>query len=314
MPFMGWTAVVPLHNRAVLMDNLEKLAASNDSKHDNDNQIVNLVQQLAVLKASPGFKKCNFAGHEVYCLTGEVIVPTFCITDRELVMTLSVPAMKAYLARKERRSLATLSNVKLALDEVNPPSALGYCDTPRVFSLLYPVFSLYASLGSTAAQKMDVELDPTFWPSAPSIRPHLCPDITTLKRTPHGLELTCRYCLPTGGINGPLWLIALAGGGQDIAFANFMHQPISVPDTDNSPPGSRPAVNCPKDPNVLAPPSPPDTVPGVEPAWGNSDAPLSPPPGMLKRLRRRCRDPMLRHGAQRAAMCKPGRRRGTGVE
>ena len=76
-----------------------------------------------------------------------------CIGDREMVMTLNMPAMKAYLARKNHRSLATLPGVALALNDQNRPVALGYCNMPKLFDLLYPLLSLCATAMAGAAQQ-----------------------------------------------------------------------------------------------------------------------------------------------------------------
>jgi hypothetical protein len=219
MAFFGWTAVVSVRDRAALLDSCEKLCALSDKAkvpHKNDSTGGKKDQSQAASDATPEFRKCRFAGHEIYYLAGQPIVPAFSISDGEMVMTLNMPAMKAYLVRKNHRSLATLPGVALALNDQNRPVALGYCDTPKLFDLAYPLFSLYANMGVTAAQSASrkFDLDPTFWPSAPAIRSHLRPEITTLQRTPHGLELTCRYCLPTGGANGPLCLLAMGTLGS----------------------------------------------------------------------------------------------------
>jgi hypothetical protein len=133
-----------------------------------------------------------------------------------MVMTLNMPAMKAYLARKDHRSLATQPGVVLALGDQNRPAALGYCDTPRLFDFFYPLISVYGSAGAAAAHQAKIDLDPTFWPSAPAIRTHLRPDITTLERTPHGLQVTCRYSLPTGELDWPLWMLSLGSAGSNV--------------------------------------------------------------------------------------------------
>ena len=85
---------------------------------------------------------------------------------------------------------------------------------PELFDCLYPWCSLYATSLAGMAHEAKIDLEPTFWPSAPAIRAHLRPEITTAQRTPHGLQLTCRYSLPTGGANGPLWLIGLSALGM----------------------------------------------------------------------------------------------------
>ena len=210
--FLGWTAVVPVRDRAALLESWEKLCAAEEKKEakkDDAKDKNSGDPKVPENTQTAEFCKCRFAGHEIYYVAGAPIAPAFYVSDREMVMTLNMPAMKAYLARKDHRSLATLPGVALALNDQNRPVALGYCDTPKLFDFLYPLISLYATMGAAAVHEAKIDLDPTFWPSAPAIRAHLRPDITTVERTPHGLQLTCRYCLPTGGANGPLWLIGL---------------------------------------------------------------------------------------------------------
>ena len=151
--FFGWTAVVSVRDRAALIDSWEKLCAAkekskaaqkNSAKDQNPGDIWDWGSE------SLEFRKCRFAGQEIYYIAGQPLAPVFCITDHEMVMTLSMPAMKAYLVRKNHRSLATLPGVTLALNDPNGPAALGYCDTPRVFELLYPLVSTYAGYGLTA--------------------------------------------------------------------------------------------------------------------------------------------------------------------
>jgi hypothetical protein len=216
IPFLGWTAVVPIRDRAALAGSWKTIFAANKAKE---------AAKEAAREKTPGvcelyepttkFSKCSFAGHEIYYVAEVGIAPAMCIMDHELVMTLNMPAMKAYLTRKDHQSLATLPGVKLALGQPNAPLALAYFDTPRLFDVLYPMLSCVAVAGASAAQQSKLDLDPTYWPSAPSIRSHLRPDITTVERTAHGLQLTCRYSLPAGGATGPLCLVGLdmLGGG-----------------------------------------------------------------------------------------------------
>jgi len=280
-PLCGWTAVVPVRDRALLLHYFDVCVARATDATKKDGKEAKENDLSVSLDAWGDVRKCHFAGHEIYYCAGQPIAPAVCVTDRELVMTLNMPAMKAYLIRKEHRSLATLASVQSALNGPDRPMALGYCDTPRLFDLLYPVFSLYASLGSAAVQKTGVELDPTFSPSAPALRPHLSPDITTLKRTPHGLELTCHYCLPTGGVNGPLWIVGLYSGATVIAMTDFWRPRFepSHPPASSGPPAQPPAATCPKPAQSSAPACPP--APGVTegnaPTWGGGDAPAWDP-------------------------------------
>jgi hypothetical protein len=273
--FFGWTAVVSVRDRAALIDSWEKLCAAkekskaaqkNSAKDQNQGDIQDSGNE------SLEFRKCRFAGQEIYYMAGQPLAPVFCITDHEMVMTLSMPAMKAYLVRKNHCSLATLPGVTLALNDPNGPAALGYCDTPRVFELLYPLVSTYAGYGLTAfgAQSAKNDLDPTFWPSSAAIRPHLRPDVTTLRRSPQGLELTCRYCLPSGGVNAPLGVIVL--GTLETFFGHGLPLPYSpVPYTGD-------AVPCVPAPEYA--PAPGQTVPPTLPAATTPAATIpAPAPG-----------------------------------
>ena len=219
MAFFGWTAVVSVRDRAALLDSWEKLSAALEKKNEDKTDDAKDKPSgdapsttVDVTKSPVEFRTCQFAGHEIHYVVGQVIAPALCIGEHEVVMTLNMPAMKAYLTRQEHRSLATLPGVALALNDRNPPVALGYCNMPEFFDAVYPLISLGATAIAGAAHQAKIDLDPTFWPSAPAIRRHLRPEITTLERTPHGLQLTSRYSLPTGGLN----CAAVVGGNAGL--------------------------------------------------------------------------------------------------
>jgi len=200
----GWTIVVPVRDKAVLRDACEKLCAAAKQKAAAGTNAGGSAEKTVE------FRKYNFAGYDIYYLTGQAAAPAITISDREMVMTLNLPAMKSYLSRKNHRPLTSLPGVQAELNDAHPPAALACCDTPRLFNFFYPVITPYAIATAAAARQSNVELEPTFWPSATALRSHLKADITTLRRTPHGLELTCRYCLPSGGAAGPMWLVGMS--------------------------------------------------------------------------------------------------------
>jgi hypothetical protein len=250
------------------------LAAAKASEAKDENGKGDAKDRAALCADLPlHVRKCRFAGREVYYVSGQPIAPAACVTDGKLVLTLNMPAMKAYLLRKEHRSLAEVSEVRAALTGPEGPAALCYCDTPRLFDVLYPMFSVYANMGAMAAQKAGLDLDPTFWPSAAAIRPHLKRDVAALRRTPHGLELVCRYCLPTGGVNGPLWLVGTSAGAQTIAFAACMPRNVMPLESSMPPPWPRP----PQSPDESFPTPPSYTAPACPPpGWDPVEAPNAP--------------------------------------
>jgi hypothetical protein len=234
--FLGWTTVVSIRDRAALIDAWERVSAVDEkTKQPKANAAKNKKNdgKMSSNDTELEFRKCRFAGHDIYYVAGSMVAPAFYVSEHEMVVTMNVPAMKAFLARKNHRSLATQPGVRLALNDSNRPVALGYCDTPKLFDFLYPLFSLYGTMGAGFAHQAKIDLDPTFWPSAPAIRSHLRPDVTTVQRTPNGLQLTCRYCLPSGGVNAPLWLIGLGGLGSlssswDLPFPMPLPSALSV--------------------------------------------------------------------------------------
>ena len=157
-------------------------------------------------------------GTRSHYLAGQAITPAMCIGEHEVVMTLNMPAMKAYLTRKDHRSLATLPGVALALNDPNRPMGPGLLQHAGVFDLLYPWCSrLCHGDGGRGAERED-RPGSDLLALGPSIRRHLRPEITTLQRTPHGLQITGADSLPTGGVSWPLVLflgMGAAGGSSD---------------------------------------------------------------------------------------------------
>jgi hypothetical protein len=217
--YLGWTAVVGVRDRPALVANWEKLCAlSAKAMAEDKKNAADAAASWSDMDFSGPleFRKCRYAGREVYYLAGQAIAPAFCISDRAMVMTLNMPAMKAYLTRKNHHSLAELPAVALALRDATGPVSLWYCDTPKLFDFCYPLISFYGTGAAGMAHRAKIDLEPTYWPSAPAIRAHLQPDITTVQRTPAGLQVTSRYSVPWDAANG---LVALGLSGIAQSFA-----------------------------------------------------------------------------------------------
>jgi hypothetical protein len=141
----------------------------------------------------------TFAGREVCCVNLGVLAPSWCVMPGQLVMALTPQNVKAYLSRREHKSLATLPDVAGVLPAAGGPVAVAYTDTPKLFELLYPFVSMCAQAIATGVQSdPKIEIPPGFWPSAPAIARHLRADVTTLERNPHGIQITCHCSFPTG--------------------------------------------------------------------------------------------------------------------
>ena len=225
MAFLGWTAVVSVRDRAALVDSWEKLSAAMEkAKEEKPEDAKDKPSDAPSATPDPTnspleFRTCRFAGHEIHYLAGQAIAPAMCIGDHEVVMTLNMPAMKAYLTRQDHRSLATLPGVALALNDRSRPMALGYCNMPEFFDVLYP----WCSRSVPRRWRARCRRRRSIWIRPSGRRPRrsgvTCgPKSRPSQRTPHGLQLTCRYSLPTGGVSGPLVLflgMGAVGGSSD---------------------------------------------------------------------------------------------------
>ncbi len=165
-------------------------------------------------------RQFRFANNEVkYISLGEwspALAPTWCHTDRELVVSASPQSMKGYLGRPATD--ATLDSVPEVAELFKPggtskpvqpdsgaqgPLLIAYLDTPRMFEVLYPLLTMMtpAMLGGGNSEMNPVDL--TVLPSTSSIGRHLRPCLMTLRRTSDGLETYTRATVPGIGLLGP---------------------------------------------------------------------------------------------------------------
>jgi hypothetical protein len=283
----GLTAVVPVRNHQVLSaayGNLVDLVKKNLAAGPDAGSAFGLA-------GLSNFRHFTFAGREICSVNCGFLAPAWCLTPRELVMALSPHNVKAYLSRREHKSLATAPEVARVLGLSGGPVMIGYTDAPKLFELFYPLVSMYvpaivgifdgplSELGlpsspDTPSGKLDLL---SFWPSAPSISRHLRPEVTTLQRTARGIEITCHYSFPTGGVNVPAFCLLGAGLSPGLS-------PLVVFLPDLLP--AAPEVSKPGDASekALEPPGdstkegrPPVGKPVVPPAAGPAKATQSPP-------------------------------------
>jgi type II secretory pathway pseudopilin PulG len=140
------------------------------------------------------------------------LAPAWCLTDKELIVALFPQNVKAYLTRgADYRSLAEAKGVADALEGENGPAKLAYQDTAALFEMVYPLLQIGAKYLVAEAAREGLELDLASLPSAASIRRHLRPGVTMVRRTPAGIEVSARQTLPGGsvGASAPLAIALL---------------------------------------------------------------------------------------------------------
>ena len=152
----------------------------------------------------PQVEKITFAKKTIYILQvrerGFLVAPSWCLTDKHLIVSLYPQAIKAFLARGSRApSLTQEPAVEAALAGEGELLKLTYLDTRRIFDLVYPFLTVGAQALATELQLQGIDVNVGLLPSARSIRRHLGPTIMTVRRTPAGLEITSRQTVPGGG-------------------------------------------------------------------------------------------------------------------
>jgi hypothetical protein len=150
---------------------------------------------------APRVEKFAFARHTVYVFDpGEKdfpLAPSWCLTDKHLVVAAYPEALKGFLSRgKAFQSLAKVPEVAAALEGEGHTVALSFADTRRIFDIAYPFLPVIAHGLVTEWRREGIDIPAGLLPSARSIRAHLRPSVTAVRRTPAGVEFVSRQTLP----------------------------------------------------------------------------------------------------------------------
>ncbi len=121
----------------------------------------------------------EFAGQHIYIydesgLFTPPVSPSWCLTDKELILALYPQSIKGYLARgADFHSLNGLPAVDEALRGEPGPVKIAYFNAPRMFDIVYPMSLVWAKYAGAMFGQSGVQLSPAFLPSARAIRPHV---------------------------------------------------------------------------------------------------------------------------------------------
>jgi hypothetical protein len=149
----------------------------------------------------PRVEQFTFAGQTVYVFDprekGFPLAPAWCLTDKHFVVAPFPQAIKAFLTRdKSFEPLTQVPDVAAALGGEGGAVAVSYTNTRRVFDLLYPLAPVGFRMLSAEMGQEGIDLPPGLLPSAGSIRPHLLPGVTAVRRTPAGIEFVSHQTVP----------------------------------------------------------------------------------------------------------------------
>jgi len=203
----GLTAVVQVKDHQRMAATHAKLLAIFKSATEQDTEYSS--------RRDPRIEQFPFAGQEIYFFNARddefPLAPSWCLTDRELIIALFPQNIKAYLTRDDDfQSLAEVPEVAALYTSGKPPVMLAYQDTRELFELVYPIVQIFAQMAAGELQREGIDVDISLLPSARSIGKHLRPGVTSVSRTEAGIELTSSQSLPTGSIGTTLPIAAAA--------------------------------------------------------------------------------------------------------
>lgn len=195
--FTGTTVVVSLDNAMKADETLQKIQKIVNAKipaEDADERRRPRHVEVADLE---------FEGRKVYYLksVGEFLpFPLAWTADgRELVVSTFPSHVKSYLARRDMKSIADVPEVAALFEDGKGPTSVAYQNPRELFQIAYPIVQFIVHFVSIQMQREGFDFDASMLPSARTISNYLRPATMSVRRTEHGLELTSRQSIPTGG-------------------------------------------------------------------------------------------------------------------
>ena len=191
----GLTLVVPVKDREKLLKVEERLMAmAKQAEPPPDPNSIRRSRSMTI-------GECESHGQKIHFLNsiGEpmAVAPAWCITDKELIVSLFPQTIKAHLARGPTAgSLADVPAVAQQLVGEHGPTALGYSDTATIVRTVYPLLHFASAAICSEIQREGVHIDASALPSVAAILPHATDDITTLHLTDDGLIIVHEGSLP----------------------------------------------------------------------------------------------------------------------
>ncbi len=142
---------------------------------------------------------------------GITFAPTFCITDKQLLVTLQPQTMRSHLRFLEKPT-ATFAGRK---DAVIPNEAMGFVfvDAPAFMQTLWPILPLVANARLNELHGNGSAIDGDVIPSTAAMMPHVRPAFGVIRRGENALVAEMRN--PLSAVAPVLTAAALWGLSQD---------------------------------------------------------------------------------------------------
>lgn len=198
--FTGTTLVVSLDNAMKVDATLQKI-----QKIVKDKVAAEAEAEAAERRRPRHVEVADFdyKGQKIYYLksVGEFMPFPLAWTanSSELVISVFPSHVKSYLSREDKRSIADVPEVARLFEGERKPTTISYQNPKELFHIAYPIMQYIVHFASIEMQREGFDFDASMLPSAKTISKYLRPGTMTVRQTDHGLELTTRQSIPTGG-------------------------------------------------------------------------------------------------------------------
>lgn len=200
----GLTAILPLKDpkrAAATHDQLIKLPLAWLNAREERSGDFEMEDNFFPVMNRMRLSSMEFKGNKIYVFDGGMFgppcTPSWCITDKELIVALNPQNIKGYLSRgADFKSLAQLPEVAELFQGDSGPLKFAYCNSRRMFDVFYPMTLIYGKYVMSMLRMSGVDLDTSIIPSARAIRPHLTPSVISAWRVPSGIEIVERRTMP----------------------------------------------------------------------------------------------------------------------
>lgn len=146
------------------------------------------------------------------------IAPSWCVTEKHLVVAAYPQMVKAYLSRKSTAG-TLIDNPEAAaiLKGKNAPNFVTYVDTKTLMKKFYPLLSPFATMAFGEIQREGIDLDISIMPTASSLLKHLGSDTGSIYRTDAGIVIDNRQTIPMGGGTSLMPMMLMTGVAMPMA-------------------------------------------------------------------------------------------------
>jgi hypothetical protein len=214
--FTGLTAVVDVRNAENLRKALTKIeeaaqkAAGSRAEPDDFGRTPRHVTVKHFEHHKQTVYFLNFVGDE------SPVSPAWCVTDKELIVSLFPSHVKSYLDRGSNfKPITNVPAVAAMFTADRPPTFLAYHDTREAVKLIYPIAQIGANLLTGELQRSGAKIDMAAFPSLSAILPHIQPTTSTFAPVKDGFEVTTHQTVPVAFGGGALFpMIMYFGVGR----------------------------------------------------------------------------------------------------